>query len=38
LYLILKLSLGTPTVVPFKSFNPEKDADDLHKAFKGFGT
>ncbi|XP_037919324.1 annexin B11 isoform X2 [Hermetia illucens] len=29
---------GTPTVVPAASFDPVKDANDLRKAMKGFGT
>ncbi|XP_017063702.1 annexin B11 isoform X1 [Drosophila eugracilis] len=29
---------GTPTVVPAQGFDPVKDAHDLRKAMKGFGT
>ncbi|KAH8265824.1 hypothetical protein KR038_003715, partial [Drosophila bunnanda] len=29
---------GTPTVLPAQDFNPVKDAQDLRKAMKGFGT
>lgn len=29
---------GTPTVLPAQNFDPVKDAHDLRKAMKGFGT